>query len=202
MIRRRNNKQRNPWISIADLLSSVVLVLLLMFAMAAIAPKYSEEAQKNAMMWQISSALSDYTTAGQVRVHVEQGMLEFTSVTFPFGSAMLDKAMDPIVKEIATKLKQYMEKNLAIEVLIEGHTDPAAVRSVVNRGGYFENNIQLSTLRAANVRDSLLKYMGSSYAERIGVAGYGATRLKNKIKPLSAENRRIEIRILWNGHGK
>ena len=72
-------------------------------------------------------------------------------------------------------------------------------KSVVNRGGYFENNIQLSTLRAANVREALLNDMGKEYSNRIGVAGYGETRLKNKVDPLSAENRRIEIRILWNG---
>ena len=65
--------------------------------------------------------------------------------------------------------------------------------------GYFENNIQLSTLRAANVREALLNDMGKEYSNRIGVAGYGETRLKNKVDPLSAENRRIEIRILWNG---
>ena len=88
-----------------------------------------------------------------------------------------------------------------MELLIEGHTDPAMIHTVVNRGGYFADNIQLSTLRAANVRRELLASMGTEYANRIGVAGYGDTRLKNIEQPLSAENRRIEIRILWKGQG-
>lgn len=53
-------KRRNPWISISDLLSSVVLILLLMFTLAAIAPKYSQDAQREKVMNQISSALMSY----------------------------------------------------------------------------------------------------------------------------------------------
>lgn len=71
--------------------------------------------------------------------------------------------------------------------------------SVRNKGGYFDNNIQLSTLRASNVRDALFNNVGSEYADRIGVAGYGETHLKNKYNPFAEENRRIEIRILWKG---
>lgn len=190
--------KRNPWISIADLLSSVVLVLLLLFIMASIAPKYTQEHQRRSMMENINTALTDYENKGQLKVHIDTGILEFTSVTFPSGSAKLGNDTDILVKEIAVRLTQYMTKNPTMEILIEGHTDPAVVGSVRNVGGYYENNIQLSTLRAANVRNSLLKYMGKDYANRIGVAGYGATRLKNTKDPLSAENRRIEIRILWN----
>ena len=189
----------NQWISIADLLSSVVLILLLLFVMASIGPKYTKEAQRITMMNQINTALHDYESKGQIKVHMEQGILEFTSVTFPSGSAQLGTDTNALVKELAVKLKHYMDEHKMMEVLIEGHTDPSAVREVVNRGGYFENNIQLSTLRAANVREALLNDMGKEYSNRIGVAGYGETRLKNKVDPLSAENRRIEIRILWNG---
>lgn len=193
-------KRRNPWISISDLLSSVVLILLLMFTLAAIAPKYSQDAQREKVMNQISSALMSYEQKGQLKVNQSEGILEFTSVTFPLGSAELDANTDQLVKDIADKLIEYMEEYPRMEVLIEGHTDPSVVSNVVNYGGYYENNIQLSTLRAANVRASLLNYMGNEYARRIGVAGYGDTRLKNTVNPLSAENRRIEIRMLWNGN--
>lgn len=195
-------KKRNPWISIADLLSSVVLVLLLMFTLAAIAPKYTQDAQRHKIMEQISSALADYEKIGQLKVNQNEGILEFTSVTFPPGSAQLGADTVPLVKDIAVRLRQYMTEHPHMEVLIEGHTDPAAVTNVVNSGGYYENNIQLSTLRASNVRSALLGQMGNEYAKRIGVAGYGDTRLKNTQDPLSAENRRIEIRLLWNGQEK
>lgn len=192
-------KQRNPWISIADLLSSVVLVLLLMFVLSAVAPRYTQEALRHSMMEQIEAALVDYKEKGQVNVDQDKGVLEFTAVTFASGSAELDQGTAPLIKDLAGRLKHYMQEHTRMEVLIEGHTDPSSVKGVVNEGGYYENNIQLSTLRAANVRGALLNQMGNEYANRIGVAGYGETRLKNTREPMSAENRRIEIRLLWNG---
>ena len=192
-------KRNNPWISISDLLSSVVLILLLMFVLAAILPQYTQEAEKREMMNRISAALQEYQDNGQVRVHLETGILEFTSVTFPSGSAEVTLEALKAIKDFSEQLKAYMVENPKMEVLIEGHTDPAPVSSVRNKGGYFDNNVQLSTLRAANVRDALLNNIGKEYAERIGVAGYGETRLKNKENPLAEENRRIEIRILWKG---
>lgn len=192
-------KKRNIWVSIADLLSSVVLILLLMFILASVLPQYTQEAQKREMMTQIEHALKSYEESGQVRVHISTGMLEFTSVTFPSGSAELSPAVISVINEFAAQLKNYMIENPKMEVLIEGHTDPSAVESLGKKGGYFANNVQLSTLRAANVREVLLKIIGNEYAKRIGVAGYGETRLKNTENPLSEENRRIEIRILWNG---
>ncbi len=192
-------KRNNPWISISDLLSSVVLILLLMFVLAAILPQYTQEAEKREMMNRISAALQEYQDKGQVRVNLETGILEFTSVTFPSGSAEVTLEALKAIRDFSEQLKAYMVENPKMEVLIEGHTDPAPVSSVRNKGGYFDNNVQLSTLRAANVRDALLNNIGKEYAERIGVAGYGETRLKNKENPLAEENRRIEIRILWKG---
>lgn len=191
--------KRNPWISIADLLSSVVLVVLLLFIMAAIGPKYSQEVQRNLIMQRFDSDLSDYESSGQLRVYVDKSILEFTSVTFDQGSAILNKNTKTLVKDIATNLKKTMDEHPRMEVLIEGHTDPAKVKSVSNVGGYYADNIQLSSLRAANVRKDLLKHMGNEYAKRMGVAGYGETRLRDTKNPYSAENRRIEIRILWEG---
>ena len=192
-------KKRNPWVSISDLLSSVVLVLLLLFVMASIIPKYTQEAQRQQMMNQIDQALKDYKNQGLLKINIDTGVLEFTSVTFSSGSAVLNPETTKIIKELAEKLELYMDTNDTMEILIEGHTDPAVVSAVRNEGGYFSNNIQLSTLRAANAREALLQYMGTQYSKRIGVAGYGETRLRNTKDPLSAENRRIELRILWNG---
>lgn len=191
--------KRNPWISIADLLSSVVLVVLLLFVMAAIAPKYSAEMTRQRVMSRFNTNLADYESAGQLRIYVDKSILEFTSVTFDQGSAILNENTTSLVKDLSKNLKKIMEENPKLEVLIEGHTDPMPVTKVMNVGGYYENNIQLSSLRAANVRESLLNVMGKDYAKRIGVAGYGDTRLKNTKDKYSAENRRVEIRILWDG---
>lgn len=192
-------KKSNPWVSISDLLSSALLIILLMFVLASILPQYTQEAQRHEMMGQIDANLKEYQEKGQVYVHVDTGVLEFTSVTFPSGSASLTPEAAKAIADFSGQLKAYMNSHPQMEILVEGHTDPAFVSSVVNRGGYFADNIQLSTLRASNVRTALLNNLGQEYAGRIGAAGYGETRLKNKEKPLSPENRRIEIRILWNG---
>ena len=189
--------EKNPWIPIADLLSSIVLVLLLLFIMAVIVPRFTQETQKRDAITQLQGALHDYEVKGLVKVHMESGMLEFTDVTFDKGSALLNDKSIPVIKEVASILIANMDKNPKMQILIEGHTDPAVVSATVNKGGYFENNIQLSALRASNVRGYLLQFMGETYINRIGIAGYGETRLKNKDDIMASENRRVEIRMLW-----
>ena len=191
-------QQSNPWISISDLLSSVVLILLLLFIMASIVPKFSMDSQRLEMMNQINLALKEYEKEGLVKVHRESGVLEFTSVTFDQGSAQLNSNTEHLVEEMSKKLQVYLKEKPNLEILIEGHTDPSAVHNVVNIGGYYDSNIQLSALRAINVRNTLLRQVGAAYSGRIGVAGYGETRLKNKDNPMASENRRVEIRLLWS----
>lgn len=191
-------QQSNPWISISDLLSSVVLILLLLFIMASIVPKFSKDSQRLEMMNQINLALKEYEKEGLVKVHRESGVLEFTSVTFDQGSAQLNSNTEHLVEEMSKKLQVYLKEKPNLEILIEGHTDPSAVHNVVNIGGYYDSNIQLSALRAINVRNTLLRHVGTEYSGRIGVAGYGETRLKNKDNPMASENRRVEIRLLWS----
>lgn len=189
----------NPWIAIADLFSSVVLVIFMLFLMSIIAPKFSAEKQRNLIMTQFNSALTEFETSGQLRIHEDESVLEFTSVTFASGSARLNPNTEKMVEELSKRLKQLLVDHPKMEILIEGHTDPAVVRALIKNGGYFENNIQLSALRAINVRDELLKHIGEEFAPRIGVAGYGETRLRNTTDVYSPDNRRIEIRLLWEG---
>lgn len=137
-------RKNNPWVSISDLLSSVVLILLLMFVLAAVLPQYTQEAQRREMMGSFESALQEYIKRGQVQIHVDTGMLEFTSVTFASASAELTPAAADAIKDFSAHLKAYMDENPKMEVLVEGHTAPSPVENVRNKGGYFSNNIQLS----------------------------------------------------------
>ena len=129
-------QQSNPWISISDLLSSVVLILLLLFIMASIVPKFSMDSQRLEMMNQINLALKEYEKEGLVKVHRESGVLEFTSVTFDQGSAQLNSNTEHLVEEMSKKLQVYLKEKPNLEILIEGHTDPSAVHNVVNIGRY------------------------------------------------------------------
>ncbi len=192
-------KKNNPWVSIADLFSSVTLVVLLLFVMGLVAPRMFVEQQRKEIMNQYTSDLADFESKGQIRIYADKSLVEFTSVTFQQGSALLSNDAKKLAQALAAKLKQSMDENPRLEMLIEGHTDPAVVRATTYRGGYFENNIQLSSLRAINVREELLKTMGQEYSSRIGVAGYGETRLKNTEDVFSPDNRRVEVRFFWEG---
>lgn len=101
-------KYSNPCMSISDLLSSIILILLLMFVLAAILPQYTQEAEKHEMMSRISAALQEYQNSGKVRIHLETGILEFTSVTFSSGSAELSPTALKAVKDFSDQLKAYM----------------------------------------------------------------------------------------------
>lgn len=192
-------QNHNPWIPIADMLSSVVLVLLILFILAVIVPRYHQEEQKRQAFEQIETSLADYKEKGFIHIDLESGVIELTDLTFDTGSAIINSPTQPLVQELGQKLKPYLDSNAQLNIMIEGHTDPAPVTQMVHSGGYYETNIQLSTLRAASVRQSILDVLGGAYASRIGVAGYGETRLKNQVNQMASENRRVEIRFIFNG---
>lgn len=192
-------RRNDLWISISDLLSSVVLVVLLVFLLTTPLP---QETQKLEMMNKINAALQEYQERGQIKVHLETGTFEFTSVNFNSGSAQLPGTSLAAIKDFSEQLKIYMSENPKMELLIEGHTALEPVSPVITKDDYFGNNIQLSTLRAANFRSALLDNIGQEYAQRVSIAGYGETRLKNTEKPSSEENRRIEVRIILDGQYK
>ena len=65
-------RRNDLWISISDLLSSVVLVVLLVFLLTTPLP---QETQKLEMMNKINAALQEYQERGQIKVHLETGTL-------------------------------------------------------------------------------------------------------------------------------
>lgn len=193
-------RKRNPWVSISDLLSSVVLILLLMFVMASIIPKYTQEAQRHQMMERIKTALHEYEESEQIAINSDTGLIEFKDATFAQGDSRPKDVTVNIIRQLAETLKAYMVENEMMEIMFEGHTDAAPIKAgVINLGGYYTNNVELSMLRAEHVRDVFVQSIGAEYSKRVGAAGYGETRLKDAASPLSPENRRIEMRILWNG---
>mgnify|MGYP005849132237 CR=1 FL=1 len=188
----------NPWISISDLLSSVILVILLLLVVTAIIPKMTTEYKLSNSMDKLSEKLSPYSGKGMVVVNTDEYKVELTDVTFETASACIDSSYDDVISILAENFNEMLLIHPKMSILIEGHTDPRPVTGVVNRCGYFQNNFELSTVRAINVRESLLqKFVNSdSLQARVGVGGYGDTRLKNTSDSTSAKNRRIDIRLL------
>jgi chemotaxis protein MotB len=78
-------------------------------------------------------------------------------------------------------------------VVIEGHTD---VQPFSGPAGY--SNWELSTDRA-NAARRAMEAQGLRDGQVVEVRGYASSQLRNPNKPYAADNRRVAIRVLWDG---
>lgn len=107
-------------------------------------------------------------------------------VTFPFASHTLTDEAKRKLASVAAALKHPSLADKAIQ--IAGHTDSV---------GKAEKNMRLSINRAEAVRAHLAASHGIDLA-RIRTIGYGETKLKDKDRPRSGVNRRVELVNLGN----
>ena len=106
---------------------------------------------------------------------------EVPGIYFAFGSARLEPASNPALKEIAALVTRHPEWAFTIE----GHTDNV---------GDAAANQRLSVQRADAVRDAVAGRSGA-VASRLRSAGFGATRPRETNATLDgrARNRRVEL---------
>lgn len=93
-------------------------------------------------------------------------------------------------QEAIKKLGEVLNKNLDIDVLIEGHTDNVPLRSTIN----FKDNWDLSTERAANIV-RILSELSKVNPKRLTAAGRSEymPKASNDTPEGRAKNRRTEI---------
>jgi chemotaxis protein MotB len=93
-------------------------------------------------------------------------------------------------QEAIKKLGEVLNKNLEIDVLIEGHTDNVPLRSTIN----FKDNWDLSTERAANIV-RILSDLSKVSPKRLTAAGRSEymPKASNDTPEGRAKNRRTEI---------
>jgi chemotaxis protein MotB len=93
-------------------------------------------------------------------------------------------------QEAIKKLGEVLNKNLDIDVLIEGHTDNVPLRSTIN----FKDNCDLSTERAANIV-RILSDLSKVSPKRLTAAGRSEymPKASNDTPEGRAKNRRTEI---------
>jgi chemotaxis protein MotB len=93
-------------------------------------------------------------------------------------------------QEAIKKLGEVLNKNLDIDVLIEGHTDNVPLRSTIN----FKDNWDLSTERAANIV-RILSDISKVNPKRLTAAGRSEymPKASNESPEGRAKNRRTEI---------
>lgn len=109
------------------------------------------------------------------------GRAEVYGIYFDFGSDTLKAESDAVLERISGLLARHPEWRLAIE----GHTDSI---------GGDTYNLDLSKRRAAAVEWALVERYGIA-ADRLSIAGFGATRPKESNDTLAgrARNRRVEL---------
>lgn len=102
-------------------------------------------------------------------------------ILFATGKAELKPESTPVLKEIASTMKEHQD----LKILIEGHTDNV---------GQPASNLALSDARAAAVKAALTADYGIA-ADRISTKGFGDTKpsVPNATPEGRAQNRRVEI---------
>ncbi len=201
--------------SIADLMSGFVVVLLILFATAAALPHFqkpplppaltAEQIRANArdarhrkFLANLSSGLEKYARQGMVKVDVESGVIEFAGdVSYGKGIACLTTDAKKAVSAVAPTIAAELANDPELIVHIEGHTDPEKVQHPRSACGLFADNMQLSALRAANVRELIASQIAPELLARISVTGWGPDRLRNRVDTNASENRRVELHIEW-----
>jgi chemotaxis protein MotB len=205
------SSEHNPWIPIADLLAGFVFVFLLMFVTASLRIMWLQEKQRAETQAReeariaarastfdgVANGLKEYENRGLIGVDRSRAIVSLTDLSFERGSACLSPAAKEAVTVLAERLTRIGTDAADVTVYVEGHTDPTPVPFLTNSCGWFENNIQLATLRAANVQAVLLGVTGAIWERRTAVAGYGSSRLLDDSNPTAAINRRVELRFVW-----
>ena len=112
---------------------------------------------------------------------VAKGRWATQGILFATGKADLQPESRPVLKEIASTMKQHAD----LVILIEGHTDNV---------GSAASNLTLSDARAAAVKAALVTDFGIE-ADRISTKGFGDTKpaMPNTTAAGRAQNRRVEI---------
>ncbi len=102
-------------------------------------------------------------------------------VYFDFNSTAITPQAEPQLRELGDALTNPKLKGATIS--INGHTDAVG-------GDAF--NMGLSERRAETIKRYLVDHFPLS-PSNLRTVGYGKSRLKNKMDPMAAENRRVEV---------
>jgi outer membrane protein OmpA-like peptidoglycan-associated protein len=138
-------------------------------------------AEANQAIYLTSIRVAESETDVMYDALLAKGRWVTQGILFATGKADLQPESRPVLKEIATTLKEHGD----LKILIEGHTDNV---------GNAATNLTLSDARAASVKAALVADYGIA-AERISTKGFGDTKpsVPNATPQGRAQNRRVEV---------
>jgi chemotaxis protein MotB len=206
-------KKPSEWISIADLMSGVMAVVMLLLVISVLQNTYAEMKHKQEMessqqnehqkiatlLEDIQSSVTEQGAGDLIDFNLEQSKITLKDNVFARGSACITPEAKTAFNNIEDKITSFLQQSSNAKIFVEGHTDNIPVSQPVTDYKRFctvyDDNYTLSAARAREARKLLVGQLDTSIAKRIIVAGYGDSQPIKGIPPEDDANRRVEVRL-------
>lgn len=204
----------NEWVSISDLMSGVMAVVMLLLVMSVLQKtwsdiKHKQEMEQGAnaqrakvgeMLGNIKASLNGTANEGLVALDVNSQKITLRDGVFNRGSACIAAQANQAFATIETQVVKFLNEFSTGQVFIEGYTDNLPVtRPVTNFESFctvYDDNFTLSAARAREARKFIVGDLAPAIARRVIVAGYGDSQPIPGVPPEDARQRRIEVRFV------
>ncbi|ASY74421.1 OmpA/MotB family protein [Pectobacterium polaris] len=204
----------NEWVSISDLMSGVMAVVMLLLVMSVLQKtwsdiKHKQEMEQGAnaqrakvgeMLGNIKASLNGTANEGLVALDVNSQKITLRDGVFNRGSACIAPQANQAFATIETQVVLFLNEFTTGQVFIEGYTDNLPVtRPVTNFESFctvYDDNFTLSAARAREARKFIVGDLAPAIARRVIVAGYGDSQPIPGVPPEDARQRRIEVRFV------
>jgi chemotaxis protein MotB len=203
----------SEWIVIADLMSGVVAVVMLMLVVSVVQKQVAErrhraemtqgaEAQRQriaSVLEQMKTAFAQEGASGYVAIDAAAGTVTLKERAFRSGSACIEPGAKAAFAKVEDRIAAYLLQYHGGQIYVEGHTDNQPVKAPVTDYRTFctvyDDNFTLSAARAREARRLLIGHSGVEAARRVVVAGYGDSHPLGGLDPSDERNRRVELRF-------
>ncbi|EOW6742688.1 flagellar motor protein MotB [Cronobacter dublinensis] len=204
----------NEWVSISDLMSGVMAVVMLLLVMSVLQKTWSDikhkqemeqginaqRARVGEMLRSIKTTLDGTENEGLVALDVNSQKITLRDGVFNRGSACIASQASQALTTIETQVIRFLTEFRSGQVYIEGYTDNLPVtRPVTNFEVFctvYDDNFTLSAARAREARKFIVGDLAPVFARRVIVAGYGDSQPIPGVAPEDARQRRIEVRFV------
>ena len=204
----------NEWVSVSDLMSGVMAVVMLLLVMSVLQKTWSDvkhkqemeqgigaqRAKVSKMLEEIKTSLDGMQNEGLVALDSGSQKITLRDGVFNRGSACIAPAARQAPATSQTQVVKFLNEFSAGQVYIEGYTDNLPVaRPVTNFDSFctvYDDNFTLSAARAREARKFIVGDLKTAIARRVIVAGYGDSQPIPGVPPEDARQRRIEVRFV------
>ncbi len=209
-----SQKKPSEWVSISDLMSGVMAVVMLLLVISVLQSTYAEmkyqqelEGSEKSQKQQLTATLNEIKNAVAIQgghdlidFNIEQGKITLKDSVFAKGSACITPQAAQSFTNIQDKIASFLQQSKQAGIFVEGHTDNIPVSQPVTDFQRFctvyDDNYTLSAARAREARRLLIGNLDDTIAKRVIVAGYGDSQPINGLSPESSANRRVEVRFV------